>query len=86
MHRTISILLAALLLMGLAGCTNEDKTTGEGTDTQQERRSMEGYDAYAGDWSDGTDDTFGTSFQQMLENARVHDSDGILTDGENSVS
>ena len=47
---------------------------------------MEGYDAYAGDWSDGTDDTFGTSFQQMLENARVHDSDGILTDGENSVS
>ena len=35
MHRTISILLAALLLMGLAGCTNEDKTTGEGTDTQQ---------------------------------------------------
>jgi len=26
------------------------------------------------------------SYQQMLENARVHDSDGILTDGENACS
>ena len=25
-----------------------------------------------------------SSFQRMLENARVHDTDGILTDGENS--
>ena len=25
-----------------------------------------------------------TSFQRMLDNARVHDQDGILTDGENS--
>ena len=25
-----------------------------------------------------------TSFQRMLDNARVHDTDGILTDGENS--
>ena len=27
-----------------------------------------------------------TSFQQMISNARVHDTDGILTDGENSHS
>ena len=26
-----------------------------------------------------------TSFQQMLDNARVHDRDGVLTDGENST-
>ena len=25
-----------------------------------------------------------TSFQQMISNARVHDTDGVLTDGENS--
>ena len=25
-----------------------------------------------------------TSFQRMLDNARVHDTDGVLTDGENS--
>lgn len=28
--------------------------------------------------------TNSTSFQQMLENARVHDTDGVLTDGENA--
>ena len=26
-----------------------------------------------------------TSFQRMLDNARVHDRDGVLTDGENSA-
>ena len=25
-----------------------------------------------------------TTFQRMLDNARVHDVDGVLTDGENS--
>jgi hypothetical protein len=36
---------------------------------------------------DTTDDeTFGVSYEQMLRNAHVHDSDGILTDGENSKS
>ena len=28
----------------------------------------------------------GATYGQMLRNARVHDSDGILTDGENSVT
>lgn len=31
-----------------------------------------------------THTTSTTSFQRMLDNARVHDTDGILTDGENS--
>lgn len=40
---------------------------------------------------DGTTDTAksragGVSFQKMLENGRVHDRDGDLTDGENSRS
>ena len=39
---------------------------------------------------DGTDatprSTGGVSFRRMLENGRVHDRDGDLTDGENSVS
>ena len=29
-------------------------------------------------------DANATSFQQMISNARVHDTDGVLTDGENS--
>ena len=28
--------------------------------------------------------TSATTFQRMLDNARVHDTDGVLTDGENS--
>lgn len=31
-----------------------------------------------------THTTSTTTFQRMLENARVHDTDGVLTDGENS--
>ena len=47
----------------------------------------------ADDVGDAVDDLLGngenatanrTSFQRMLDNARVHDADGILTDGENS--
>lgn len=36
----------------------------------------------------GTDDTLfhGASYNQMVRNARVHDADGILTDGENSLT
>ena len=86
MHKTIPILLSALLLMGLAGCTNEDGHSGGDTSSQQERRAMEDHDTFSQRRDHSTDDIFGSSFQQMLENARVHDSDGILTDGENSVS
>ena len=45
-------------------------------------------DAVEDMWEDGKDAvrdmTRTTSFQQMLDNARVRDADGILTDGENS--
>ena len=37
--------------------------------------------------SDSVDDLLrGRSYEEMLRNGRVHDTDGILTDGENSVS
>lgn len=54
------------------------------------RRAADGVGDAAEDlWDDGrraVDDlTHSTSsFQRMLDNARVHDTDGILTDGENS--
>ena len=54
------------------------------------RRAADGVGDAAEDlWYDGrraVDDlTHSTSsFQRMLDNARVHDTDGILTDGENS--
>ena len=32
------------------------------------------------------DQNVGVSYEQMLRNGRVHDTDGILTDGENSHS
>ena len=37
--------------------------------------------------SDSVNDLLrGRSYEEMLRNGRVHDTDGILTDGENSVS
>ena len=35
---------------------------------------------------DGSSKAGGVSFRQMVRNARVHDTDGILTDGENDAN
>ncbi len=68
MDRTMAAVLALLLTVCLAGCA----------DTPSERKT-------APDSSFGTmDHSKGASYEEMLENARVHDTDGDLTDGENA--
>ncbi|MBE6939756.1 MAG: hypothetical protein E7457_02905 [Ruminococcaceae bacterium] len=89
MRRVMSIFLSASLLMGLMGCTNQGDNTHSGTQTERwaPEDSMPFGDDRSYDSNYGTgDNILGDSYQRMLENARVHDRDGILTDGENSVS
>lgn len=70
MKRTTAALLSLLLTVCLAGCTK----------MPDEKRS-------APDSGFGTvDNSIGASYEEMLENARVHDTDGDLTDGENAQS
>ena len=75
--------MAAALLAGLSACGAEQSvpqpdspTVRDGTAVPNTRQSSDGRDAEAGE----------STYRQMLENGYVHDSDGILTDGENSRS
>ncbi len=70
MERTVAAILALLLTFCLAGCTDEPSDLRSAPDS--------GF---------GTmDNSVGASYEEMLENARVHDTDGDLTDGENAQS
>ncbi len=70
------------------GTNSGDGSTGNGTDSSARSH----YDTYARPGSNGADgsDSYdmlpGRSYEQMLRDGRVHDSDGFLTDGENSVT
>ena len=79
------------------GTMNDGATDNSGTSDLPSGASRYGsdygYDAYAQPGSNGstssdsTDDFItGRSYDEMLLNGRVRDTDGILTDGENSVS
>ena len=60
------------------GTNSGDGSTGSGTDSSA--RSRYGTDS-------SSDSLLGCrSYEQMLRDGRVHDSDGFLTDGENSVT
>lgn len=93
MKKRLVILFAVLLLaLPLAACGDRD-------DKKNDNSSHAGNDVMDDILDDGMldDSTAGsnaksrdsksntTSFQRMLENARVHDTDGDLTDGENST-
>ena len=70
------------------GTNSGDGSTGNGTDSSARSH----YGTYARPGSNGADgsDSYdllpGRSYEQMLRDGRVHDSDGFLTDGENSVT
>ena len=60
--------------------------TGTGSSVGNDlRRAADGVgDAVEGAMDDMTRAASATTFERMLDNARVRDTDGILTDGENS--
>ena len=77
------------------GTVNGGTNSGENSTAQpgNNNRLYNGYDSYAQPGSNGStssdfadDFMAGRSYEDMLRNGRVHDRDGILTDGENSVS
>ena len=69
----------------LAGGSPTDKDTNAGGETRQEGQTSAGSDASRGD-PDTRDDDGGVPLDQMLRNARVHDRDGDLLDGGNTVA
>ena len=74
---------------GAAAGTGNNTATSRSTVGNDLRRGLDDVgDAVTGLVEDGRSavarGTSTTSFQRMLDNARVHDVDGVLTDGENS--
>lgn len=79
-------LTAVLLVPLLAGCgMSQDPAADTHTDNPTQRELMHGPKRSGKRSAGGRNNSFGNSFEQMLENGRVHDTDGDLTDGENSV-
>ena len=71
------------------GTNSGDGSVGNGSDSSA-RHYGDGSYARPGSngatSSDSYDTLPGRSYEQMLRDGRVHDSDGFLTDGENSVT
>ena len=87
MKRTAAAVKAAaaaalLMIPFLTGCggTPKDPTADGHTDNPTQRQIMT-----APPVRKERGRSFGNSYEEMLENGRVHDTDGDLTDGENSV-
>ena len=64
------------------GTTNGDRDTATDNHTSNQDGTMSGLDSDTG----SNRARIGSSYDQMLENARVHDTDGDLTDYENAVT
>ena len=96
--KVTALALAALLALGLSGCGSSTDNTANGTRSNYDNRDdyLDDFGRNRGlgedigrgldDAVDDVEDTLtGDSrrYQEMLENGRVHDSDGFLLDGEN---
>lgn len=76
MEKFFALLLTTTVLLGLSACSDRP-------DAQVEQFPPTVYDG-TGDISAGTADRPGSSYEDRVENGRVRDSDGILSDGENA--
>ena len=99
MQKMIALILAVMLTLGLAACgeTEVAPRSGERNTLWDSNDALDNHNNGTGGngsprYDDGmatgggTAGAGGDSYEQMLENGRVHDTDGILTDGENSQS
>ena len=72
------------------GTNSGDGSVGNGSDSSARNYYSDGSYARPGSngatSSDSYDTLPGRSYEQMLRDGRVHDSDSFLTDGENSVT
>lgn len=78
MEKFFALLLTTTVLLGLSACSDRPNA-------QVEQFPPTVYDG-TGDISAGTADRPGSSYEDRVENGRVRDSDGILSDGENAGS
>ncbi len=91
MKKWLLIGLTLTMTMSLLGC-GASSTTMEKDDTSIMPRTAQ--DTMDSMWDTAKEDTAMSeeklfrmaSFEQMIENAKVHDTDGILTDGENATT
>ena len=97
-RKLTALALAALLAAGLSGCSSgSNVTTDRSYGTGRSYGSGSYYNGtygsgsynngtgHSGGWTDtdGTRSDNRTRYEEMLENGRVHDTDGYLLDGEN---
>ena len=85
MKRQFGLLLASVLLVfALTACGGDDKDRDPAD--RHEDDALTGGDPTVEDAVTKQSGRIGVSYGQMLRNARVHDTDGFLKDGENAVS
>lgn len=87
MQKFLALLFAVTALLSLAGCGSEPETAQE-TNPPTVYDGTGGLGGYGGpdrfdDTADGGVDIPMTPYDDMVENGRVRDTDGILSDGEN---
>lgn len=76
MEKFFALLLTTTVLLGLSACSDKP-------DGQVEQFPPTVYDG-TGDVAAGAADRPGSPYKDRVENGRVRDSDGILSDGENA--
>lgn len=76
MEKFFALLLTTTVLLGLSACSDRP-------DAQVEQLPPTVYDG-TGDVTADAADRPGSPYKDRVENGRVRDSDGILSDGENA--
>ena len=79
--KRIAFLLALLLSVALAGCGTEDMGTNNSTTNPGSNSSTNS----GNNMLEDAEEDMKNEFDDMVENGTVHDQDGDLTDGENSM-
>lgn len=89
-QRIAAIALTALLAVGMTGCASGNNATvdryGDRNRNTQGNNVIDGVEDTMENAVDNTEDMLrgdSNRYREMVENGRVHDSDGNLWDGEN---
>lgn len=94
MQKFFALLIVATVLLSLSACSDKPATADERdpATVYDDTGGLGGYSDPTYDYnsvddsntpSQTDDDSFGTPYEDMVENGRIRDTDGILSDGEN---